>query len=133
LARALALRAPQAHWALPDTVAEALHLIQHQPPGTRVLAFGGDGTVNRWLPALRAGDHTLALVPMGSGNDLARALGLHGLALTAALECALTSPESFMDVGEVVLQDVGAGANLLSFGRFQNVDGIGAGLGWFQR
>jgi hypothetical protein len=29
--------------------------------------------------------------------------------------------------------DVGAGANLLSFGRFQNVDGIGAGLGWFQR
>jgi hypothetical protein len=28
---------------------------------------------------------------------------------------------------------VGAGANLLSFGRFQNVDGIGAGLGWFQR
>jgi hypothetical protein len=26
-----------------------------------------------------------------------------------------------------------AGANLLSFGRFQNVDGIGAGLGWFQR
>lgn len=105
LARALALRAPQAHWALPDTVAEALHLIQHQPPGTRVLAFGGDGTVNRWLPALRAGDHTLALVPMGSGNDLARALGLHGLALTAALECALTSPESLMDVGEVVLQE----------------------------
>jgi len=28
---------------------------------------------------------------------------------------------------------VGAGTNLLSFGRFQNVDGIGAGLGWFQR
>ena len=28
---------------------------------------------------------------------------------------------------------VGAGANLLSFGRFQNVDGIEAGLGWFQR
>ena len=32
-----------------------------------------------------------------------------------------------------VAPDVGAGANLLSFGRFQNVDGIGAGLGWFQR
>ena len=32
-----------------------------------------------------------------------------------------------------VAAGVGAGANLLSFGRFQNVDGIGAVLGWFQR
>lgn len=36
-------------------------------------------------------------------------------------------------LGEAYLVSVGAGANLLSFGRFQNVDGIGAGLGWFQR
>lgn len=103
LAQAVAQRSPQAQWALPETVAEALHLIHQLPPSSRVLAFGGDGTVNRWLPALRAGGHTLALVPMGSGNDLARALGLYGLRWTEALECALTDPEIFMDVGEVVL------------------------------
>jgi hypothetical protein len=40
-------------------VAEALHLIQHQPPASGVLAFGGDGAVNRWLPALRTRGHTL--------------------------------------------------------------------------
>ena len=103
LAQAVAQQAPQAQWALPETVAEALHLIHQLPPSSRVLAFGGDGTVNRWLPALRAGGHTLALVPMGSGNDLARALGLYGLRWTEALEYALTSSETLMDVGEVVL------------------------------
>ena len=119
LAQAVAQRAPQARWALPETVGDALHLIQQLPPGSRVLAFGGDGTVNRWLPALRAGGHTLALVTMGSGNDLARALGLYGLAWPAALECALTSPESTMDVGEVVLREgsgVGSTGSLTSQG-----------------
>jgi diacylglycerol kinase family enzyme len=105
LAQAVALRAPQAQWALPEMVAEALHLIHQLPPGSRVLAFGGDGTVNRWLPALLAGGHTLALVPMGSGNDLARALGLYGLPWTEALEYALTSSETLIDVGEVVLRE----------------------------
>jgi diacylglycerol kinase family enzyme len=105
LAQAVAQRAPQVEWALPETVAEVLHLIHQLPPGSRVLAFGGDGAVNRWLPALLAGGHTLALVPMGSGNDLARALGLYGMAWTEALECALTSAEASMDVGEVVLRE----------------------------
>jgi len=105
LAQAVAQRAPEAQWALPETVAEAQHLIHQLPPGSRVLAFGGDGTVNRWLPALLAGGHTLALVPMGSGNDLARALGLYGIAWTEALECALTSSEAAMDVGELVLRE----------------------------
>jgi len=103
LAQAVAQRSPEAQWALPETVAEALRLIRQLPPGSRVLAFGGDGTVNRWLPALRAGGHTLALVPMGSGNDLARALGLYGMPWTEVLEYALTSSKSLMDVGDVVL------------------------------
>jgi hypothetical protein len=64
---------------VPETVAEALHLIQHQPPASRVLAGGGGGTVNRWLPAP----------------------GLHGLAWPAVLECALTSAESFMGSGRL--------------------------------
>jgi diacylglycerol kinase family enzyme len=105
LAQAVAQRSPEAQWALPETVADALRLICQLPPGSRVLAFGGDGTVNRWLPALRAGSHTLALVPMGSGNDLARAIGLYGPPWTEALECALTSIDAQMDVGEVVLQE----------------------------
>ena len=101
LAQAVAQRAPAARWAAPETLDEALSLLRSLPPGSRVLAFGGDGTVNRWLPALLERGHMLGLVPMGSGNDLARALGVFGLPWTEALECALTSAAVPMDVGLV--------------------------------
>ena len=103
LRQAVAERAPAAVWAQPESVEEALGLIRALQRGSRVLAFGGDGTVNRWLPALLEGGHTLGLVPLGSGNDLARALRVFGLPWTEALECALTSPASLMDVGMVEL------------------------------
>jgi diacylglycerol kinase (ATP) len=43
-----------------------------------IVSAGGDGTLNYTLNALRDSltDVTLALVPMGTGNDLARTLGL---------------------------------------------------------
>lgn len=103
LRQAVAERSPAARWAEPETVQEACALIGQLPAGSRVVAFGGDGTVNRWLPALLEGGHTLGLVPLGSGNDLARALGVFGLPGTEALEYALTAAASLMDVGLVEL------------------------------
>lgn len=41
-----------------------------------ILIFGGDGTVHRYLPALVQLQLPLLVVPCGSGNDFARALGL---------------------------------------------------------
>lgn len=103
LRQAVAKQAPAAVWEQPESVETAQDLIRRLPRGSRVLAFGGDGTVNRWLPALLEGGHTLGLVPLGSGNDLARALGVFGMPWAEALECALTSPASLMDVGTVEL------------------------------
>lgn len=40
------------------------------------LIFGGDGTVHRYLPHLRANNIPALVVPKGSGNDFARALGI---------------------------------------------------------
>src|SRR4051812_4728734 len=40
------------------------------------LVFGGDGSVHRHLAALRETQVPLLVVPSGSGNDFARALGL---------------------------------------------------------
>ena len=106
LAQAVAQRAPAARWAVPETLPQALDLLHALPRGSRVVALGGDGTVNRWLPALLERGHMLGLVPMGSGNDLARALGVFGLPWTEALECALTSAVVPVDVG---LMEVPAG------------------------
>jgi len=103
LRQAVAKQAPAAVWEQPESVETAQDLIRRLPRGSRVLAFGGDGTVNRWLPALLEGGHTLGLVPLGSGNDLARALGVFGMPWAEALGCALTSPASLMDVGTVEL------------------------------
>jgi len=41
-----------------------------------VLIFGGDGTVHRHLPALVKLELPVLVIPAGSGNDFARALGL---------------------------------------------------------
>ncbi|MBV9086488.1 MAG: NAD(+)/NADH kinase, partial [Acidobacteriaceae bacterium] len=40
------------------------------------LVFGGDGTVHRHLPALSRAAIPVLVVPHGSGNDFARALGI---------------------------------------------------------
>ncbi|MGC1434306.1 MAG: diacylglycerol kinase family protein [Terriglobales bacterium] len=43
-----------------------------------ILIFGGDGTVHRYLPQLVTLRIPVLVVPCGSGNDFARALGLRG-------------------------------------------------------
>lgn len=44
-----------------------------------VLLFGGDGTLHRHLPELVKLGLPVLVVPAGSGNDFARALGLHNV------------------------------------------------------
>jgi diacylglycerol kinase (ATP) len=49
-----------------------------------VLIFGGDGTVHRYLPDLVSLALPVLVVPCGSGNDFARALGLRTMKLALA-------------------------------------------------
>lgn len=69
-------------------------------PGRRVVLVGGDGSVGPLLPALLAGRHELGLVPAGTGNDLARALGLLGSGLESSLQRAVRDPALPMDLGQ---------------------------------
>ncbi|MEH0168078.1 diacylglycerol kinase family protein [Paucibacter sp. JuS9] len=86
---------------LPDDVNAARERLLSLPPRSRVLVAGGDGTVHQLLPALVERELELALLPGGTGNDLARALGLHGLDLRAALEKARHGLAGAMDLGQV--------------------------------
>ncbi|HJT99738.1 MAG TPA: diacylglycerol kinase family protein, partial [Actinomycetes bacterium] len=61
-----------------------------------LLVFGGDGTVHEvanGLP-LGGGDPLVALLPAGTGNDLARALGLPPDPVAAASELATARPRT---------------------------------------
>lgn len=95
----LAKHAPEVAFAAPSSLDESLQLLQQLPPGTRVVAVGGDGTLNRWLPVLLDQQLALGLVPFGSGNDTARAIGVYGQDWRTALPHALTGPCEAMDVG----------------------------------
>ena len=97
----LALANPRPLFFMTEDVRSARRLIDALPAGSRVIIAGGDGSVQRLLPSLIAGGHTLALVPVGSGNDTARALGVAGKNWRKALDIALHAPASLMDVGEI--------------------------------
>ena len=108
LRRWLAQNASSAELTLPDSAAQARERISQLPPSSRVVVIGGDGTLNQLLTALLQGQHELGLVPCGSGNDTARALGLHGTPWDRALAHALHGRPQAMDLGLARFQAEGA-------------------------
>ena len=63
-----------------------------------VVAWGGDGTVNEVARALMHRDAVLGIVPAGSGNGLARELGI-GLDPGVALDTVLGGRDRVIDMG----------------------------------
>jgi diacylglycerol kinase (ATP) len=65
-----------------------------------VFAWGGDGTINEVASALVFGEVPLGIIPAGSGNGLARELGV-AVRAEQALADALAAAPTLMDVGEI--------------------------------
>ncbi len=95
----LASHAPNALFVRSDGIERAQAMLLALPMRSRVILIGGDGTLHQMLPALLARHHTLALVPFGTGNDGARAIGLLGVTWEAALAHALHAPAVAIDTG----------------------------------
>jgi diacylglycerol kinase (ATP) len=66
----------------------------------RVLVAGGDGSIHYAIQALAGTDCALGIVPVGSGNDLARALGIAPKP-EAALAHALRGSSRKIDLGRI--------------------------------
>lgn len=96
---------PGVRLVVTESIDSAHALIGDTAPNTRIVLVGGDGTINRMLPALVGTDRELGVVPLGSGNDVARALGLYTMSWQEALAHALTAPSSRMDAGAVEFAD----------------------------
>jgi diacylglycerol kinase (ATP) len=96
-------------WATDRSAPIALHVAEGVPAtltwlhalprASTVALVGGDGSVNQLLPAFLANDLCLALIPQGSGNDVARALGVAGMQWREALQLAEQATPQAMDVG----------------------------------
>ena len=65
-----------------------------------VLAWGGDGTINEVASALAFGEVPLGIIPAGSGNGLARELGVHPRPDRAIADALHAVPRP-MDMGEI--------------------------------
>lgn len=83
-----------------DTRALIATALTEQPDA--IVVVGGDGTVSEVLPELIEATVPLALVPAGTGNDLARALALPLHDPTQAALLALHGRPRRIDVGEIV-------------------------------
>jgi diacylglycerol kinase (ATP) len=111
--RAAALRQPLATWlarnapavTLLETtdIADARRAARELPRAARIVVVGGDGTLHHLLEPALDRDHSVALVPLGSGNDSARALGLFPLDWKAAIAHALHAPTVAIDTGALTV------------------------------
>ena len=95
----LRVRIPWNKKEKPRVVREAL-----DDGATRIIAGGGDGTINAVADALiHAGDYcadvTLGVCPLGTANDFARGLGLPKDDLAECLRIACTRDGRAIDVG----------------------------------
>lgn len=105
LRAALQALSPSVPLLVPQSVAQAQAMVAALPAGSCVLLAGGDGSLQPLLAVLLQGEHVLGLLPVGTGNDVARALGVHGLDWRQALRSHLQARPSRMDVGQVLLAD----------------------------
>ena len=74
-------------------------IAEHADAVGRVVLGGGDGTLNAALPALLEAKLPLGIVPLGTGNDLARTLGIPTDPKLAA-QVIVANKRRAIDIGE---------------------------------
>ena len=86
-------------WHLTEDSGEAANIVAGLPQGALVVAAGGDGTVREVAAACAGTDRVMGVLPVGSGNDYVKALGV-GPRLEAAMSVLVEGRVRVVDVGE---------------------------------
>lgn len=89
-----------------------------------VVAVGGDGTVQEVVRGLYGTDAALGILPAGTGNDFAHALGMPD-PVEEGLDALLAAPLKPIDLGRVRWTEGPAGAPVEREGLFVNCLGAG--------
>lgn len=71
---------------------------------TLVLAVGGDGTLRAVIEGIQGTEVALGIVPRGTGNALARNLGIPLGSVTRAVERAVTGTTRTIDLGQAKME-----------------------------
>jgi diacylglycerol kinase (ATP) len=87
-------------WHLTRGPGHAGRIVGGLPGGSLVVAMGGDGTVHEVAAACVGRDLVVGVLPVGSGNDYVKALGV-GADLGRALEVLVGGKVRVVDAGEV--------------------------------
>ncbi len=77
----------------------ATQLVRELPGDATVVAIGGDGTVHEVAKGCIGTDRTLGVVPVGSGDDYAHALGLRRGRIDQAVEVLVAGRRRTIDTG----------------------------------
>jgi diacylglycerol kinase (ATP) len=87
-------------WHVTEGSGHAGRIVSGLPDGALVVAIGGDGTVHEVAAACAGTGRVMGVLPVGSGNDYVKALGV-GTDLGRALEVIVGGKVRCVDAGEV--------------------------------
>ena len=96
----LAERGVEATWHKTDGSGHAESIVRGLADGETVVAAGGDGTVHEVAAACVGTRKVMGVLPLGSGNDYVKALGI-GTRLEPALKVLSGGRVKIVDAGEV--------------------------------
>ena len=87
-------------WHVTEGTGDAYGIVRGLPDGAPAVAVGGDGTVHEVAAACAGTGRSMGILPVGTGNDYVKALGIGG-DLRRALGVLLEGRVRVVDAGEV--------------------------------
>lgn len=99
ISRFLKERGIEAVWHVTGGPGDAERMARGLPEEALVVAVGGDGTVREVAAACAGTERVMGVLPVGSGNDYVKALGI-GKGLDGALEVLAAGRVRMVDAGE---------------------------------